>query len=391
MAEVNVVMLGGKRVGKSTILASIIDAFNNSAELSSYLVCQDKTLYENYSGFTIGQKLENLRKFTTQRADDSLFMTQTMGDSKIQKYSISVRLPDRPGQLIMDFYDVPGEFANPAKMEFESEMIPLIRECDVFVVAIDTPYLMESTKSVNRAYNRVGDLEVALQNIILKDANDIKQILLVPVKCEKWSYEGRINEVIERVKMEYEVLIKSMSAYEGMNISVLPIDTIGGISFHSFYDAKMLRRNEETLSFACRTIKDNKVYLSNGNEFEVRPPFSIVDDPQSVVDGIRIPHAWYIKNTFGAYRPKNCEQPALHILRFLVRKASLYQAEIENSAGFDGFFRSLLNSVTNWWRGLEYESFRETISRMEYCGLIADKGKCVEIIQRCKKWEDAQC
>ena len=34
MAEVNVVMLGGKRVGKSTILAAISDAFNNSAELS---------------------------------------------------------------------------------------------------------------------------------------------------------------------------------------------------------------------------------------------------------------------------------------------------------------------------------------------------------------------
>ena len=346
MAEVNVVMLGGKRVGKSTILASIIDAFNNSAELSSHLVCQDKTLYENYSGFTISQKLENLQKFTTQRSDSGLFMTQTMGDSKIQKYSISVRLPDRPGQLIMDFYDVPGEFANPAKLEFESEMIPLIRECDVFVVAIDTPYLMESTKSVNRAYNRVGDLEVALQNIILKDEKDIKQILLVPVKCEKWSSEGRIKEVIDRVKTEYEVLIKSMSAYEGMDISILPIDTIGGISFHSFYDATTL---------------------------------------------IKIPHAWYFKNAFGAYRPKNCEQPALHILRFLVRKTSLYQAEIENATGFSGFLRNLYNSMTNWWKGLEYESFRKTISHMESCGLITDKGECVEIIHRCKKWEETLC
>lgn len=391
MAEVNVVMLGGKRVGKSTILASIIDAFNNSAELSSHLACQDKTLYENYSGFTISQKLENLQKFTTQRSDSGLFMTQTMGDSKIQKYSISVRLPDRPGQLIMDFYDVPGEFANPAKLEFESEMIPLIRECDVFVVAIDTPYLMESTKSVNRAYNRVGDLEVALQNIILKDEKDIKQILLVPVKCEKWSSEGRIKEVIDRVKTEYEVLIKSMSAYEGMNISILPIDTIGGISFHSFYDATTLKRNEEILSFACRTIQGNRVYLSNGNEFEVKPPFSIVDDPQSVVDGIKIPHAWYFKNAFGAYRPKNCEQPALHILRFLVRKTSLYQAEIENATGFSGFLRNLYNCMTNWWKGLEYDSFRKTISHMESCGLIIDKGECVEIIHRCKKWEETLC
>ena len=61
MAEVNVVMLGGKRVGKSTILAAIIDAFNNSAELSSYLVCKDTTPYEKYSGHTIDEKRDSLK------------------------------------------------------------------------------------------------------------------------------------------------------------------------------------------------------------------------------------------------------------------------------------------------------------------------------------------
>ena len=81
MAEVNVVMLGGKRVGKPAILAAIIDAFNNSAELSSYLVCKDTTPYEKYSGHTIDEKRDSLKQLVKQRSDGSLFMTQTMADS----------------------------------------------------------------------------------------------------------------------------------------------------------------------------------------------------------------------------------------------------------------------------------------------------------------------
>jgi len=391
MAEVNVVMLGGKRVGKSTILAAIIDAFNNSTELSSYLVCKDTTPYEKYSGHTIDEKRESLKQLVKQRSDGSLFMTQTMADSKIQKYSISVRLPERPGQLSIDFYDVPGEFANPAKLEFSSEMVPLIAQCDVFVIAIDTPYLMDAPKSVNRAYNRIGDLEVALQNIICKDDNDIKQILLVPVKCEKWASGGKLQDVVNKIKTEYKVLIETMSAYPGMNVSILPIETVGGIYFHSFYDAKILAKDGKPLSFACRPSTGNKVYLANGNEFELIAPFHMDNDRQSVVDGISIPHAWYHKTHKARYIPKNCEQPALHILRFLVKKTALYQRSIKEDTGIGGFFRGLWNGVSNWWKGLEYSTFSTTIATMEEKGLIKDNCDGVELLHRCKRWEDAVC
>lgn len=391
MAEVNVIMLGGKRVGKSTILAAIIDAFNNSTELSSYLKCQDKTPYENYSAHTIEEKRESLKQLVRLRSDGSLFMTQTMADSKIQKYSISVRLPERPGQLVIDFYDVPGEFANPSKLEFSSEMIPLIAQCDVFVIAIDTPYLMEAAKSVNRAYNRVGDLEVALQNIICKDANDIKQILLVPVKCEKWASEGRMSEVLDRVKTEYNVLIETMSAYSGMNISILPIETVGGIHFHSFYEANVLMKDGKSLSYACRPSTGNKVHLANGKEFEVVAPFHVDKDHQSVVDGINIPHAWYHKTNLACYAPKNCEQPALHILRFLVKKTALYQKSINEDSGLSAIFRGIWNSVFNWWKGLDYSTFSTTIITMETKKIIKDNCDGAELIHRCKRWEDAIC
>ena len=131
-----------------------------------------------------------------------------------------------------------------------------------------------------------------------------------------------MSEVIDKIKSEYKVLIETMSAYPGMNVSILPIETVGGIHFHSFYDAKILAKDGKPLSFACRPSTGNKVHLANGNEFELIAPFHMDNDKQSIVDGVSIPHAWYHKIQKARYAPRNWEQPALHILRFLVRKTA---------------------------------------------------------------------
>ena len=115
------------------------------------------------------------------------------------------------------------------------------------------------------------------------------------------------------------------------------------------------------------------------------------NDKQSVVDGVSIPHAWYHKTQKARYAPRNCEQPALHILRFLVKKTALYQRSIKEDTGIGGFFRGLWNGVSNWWKGLEYGTFSTTIATMEDKGLIKDNCDGAELLHRCKRWEDAVC
>ena len=204
MADVNVIMLGGKRVGKSTILAGIMETLGLSGSLSQHFICEDSTDYEAYSKFSIKEKYKALKGLLNLRKSGTVFMTRGMGDSKIQKYNISFRLSDKPGRLKVDFYDVPGEFTNPKKVEFQSEMLPLISNCDVFIVGIDTPYLMECTASVNNALNRISDLEVSLQNILVKSKTDLKMVMLVPLKCEKWYEIGEIDKVVAKVKERYK-------------------------------------------------------------------------------------------------------------------------------------------------------------------------------------------
>lgn len=56
MAEIKVIMLGGKRVGKSTILAGIMETLGLQGDLSSHFICEDNTDYAAYSNFSIKAK-----------------------------------------------------------------------------------------------------------------------------------------------------------------------------------------------------------------------------------------------------------------------------------------------------------------------------------------------
>lgn len=391
MAEVNVVMLGGKRVGKSTILAGIMETLGLQGSLSSHFICDDKTDYAAYSKFSIKEKYKALRKMLDSHSPGSMFMTRGMGDSKTQKYNISLRLSNKPGHLMVDFYDVPGEFCNPKNLEFNSEMLPLIESCDVFIIAIDTPYIMECSIGVNNAHNRISDLEVALQNIIVKDSTDLKMVMLVPLKCERWIESGEIDKVIDKVKQVYDTLLNTLSAYPSTIVSILPVATIGGIKFKEMTEAKVVRRDGVLTGYSCYPIKENEVVLSTGSTYSIQPPYSVDIDPEAKVDGIKVPNAWYEVIPGKGFAPQNCEQVALHILRFLIGKTVLKQQKDESeNQGFFGFINRAINSLINWWNGVDYDAFKALISDLQSQGKIKDSSDGIVQYHICKEWKEVK-
>lgn len=391
MAEVKVIMLGGRRVGKSTILAGIMETLGRTGAMSSHFICEDSTDYAAYADFSIKNKYRNLISLLKTQSPGTIFMTRGAGDSKIQKYNIVIRLSDKPGRLMVDFYDVPGEFTNPRKLEFQSEMLPLISGCDVFVVGIDTPYLMECSESVNNAHNRISDLEVALQNIIVKDRTDLKMVMLVPLKCEKWLGNGEIHKVIDKVKERYRILLRSLSAYPSMLVSILPIATIGGIRYKQMLPAMVVMRDGISTGYSCTPESDSEVIVDDGKTYKIEPPYSIVANPEANIDGVTIPNSWYELVPGVGYAPKNCEQTALHILRFLIVKTILKQKEHEkNSEGFFGYIRSAINSLLNWWNGIDYEAFKNLIVELQKKGAIKDSGDGIELYHICDEWKEVE-
>lgn len=391
MADVNVIMLGGKRVGKSTILAGIIETLGLSGSLSSHFICEDSTDYGVYGKFSIKEKYRNLKALLKHRSVDTMFLTRGLGDSKIQKYNIALRLSDKPGKLMVDFYDVPGEFTNPQRLEFQSEMLPLISDCDVFIVGIDTPYLMECPQSINNAHNRITDLEVALQNIIVKDSTDLKMVMFVPLKCEKWLQNGEIDKVVTKVKECYGTLLRTLSAYPSMVVSILPIATVGGIRYKKMAPPMVVKRNDVSTGFSCIPVSGNEVILSNGEHYAIEAPYSISKDPEAVVDGVVVPNAWFERVPNIGYEPYNCEQTALHILRFLIIKTILKQkTEEKNNEGFLGYIRGFLTSIANWWDGIDYDAFKSLITKLQSQGHIKDSGDGIELYHVCDECKEVE-
>lgn len=391
MADVNVIMLGGKRVGKSTILAGIIETLGLSGSLSSHFICEDSTDYGVYGKFSIKEKYKNLKALLRHRSEETIFMTRGLGDSKIQKYNLALRLSDKPGKLMVDFYDVPGEFTNPQKLEFQSEMLPLISDCDVFIVGIDTPYLMECPRSVNDAHNRITDLEVALQNIIVKDSIDLKMVMFVPLKCEKWLQNGEIYKVVSKVEECYDTLLSTLSAYPSMVVSILPIATVGGIRYKKMAPPMIIKRDGVSTGFSCIPVSGDEVILSNGEKYSIEAPYSMSKDPEAVIDGVVVPNAWFERVPNTGYEPYNCEQTALHILRFLIVKTILKQkTEEKNNDGFLGYLRGVFTSIVNWWNGIDYDTFKSLISELQNQGHIKDSGDGIELYHICDEWKEVE-
>ena len=121
----------------------------------------------------------------------------------------------------------------------DAEIREKVREYDVFVVAIDTPYLMEAVnhdnklcnEAINNSYNHVNDIYTFLSELDDKDGADAKLVIFAPLKCEKWIKENRISEVVGRVKHVYEPTIHALSKYMNVEIDIMPIETVGNIIF----------------------------------------------------------------------------------------------------------------------------------------------------------------
>ena len=80
----------------------------------------------------------------------------------------------------------------------DQEINNYIAANDVFVVMVDTPYLMDNSEAMCDAVNCISDIHNSLTNINDQNGTKAKMVVFVPIKCEKWVKEGRIKEVVDK-------------------------------------------------------------------------------------------------------------------------------------------------------------------------------------------------
>ena len=346
--ELKVMMMGGRRCGKTSVLASMFDAATHGI-VKNYLTVADDT---DNGQIKDGENIDSLNVKKAELIDflDSYntgkYLIDQSPTEKPWEYRLKIKRPGTDEDMFIHFWDVPGEYCRRGN-DHSREVSEYVATCDVYVVVIDTPFLMEAanpdnklcSEGINLLVNRVDDIQQFLTYINDDNGRDGKMVLFCPVKCEKWFNEGRINEVNNRIKEVYGTIITNLRGYEKIDISIIPALTAGNIEFAEHKEALALHDNPSLLKYKkirdkwgtvkCCYVDDGqiRIRLADGTTHNKRHTDTVNEHPDGEIIGSKKarPFSWFVTrynvdSKLNGYKPVNCEQVPLHIIRFMVKK-----------------------------------------------------------------------
>lgn len=410
MEPIKIIMLGGRRCGKTSALASMFDQMQNGP-VNRFLTSSDETKKQTKVVSPITGEIESQDSLTTKAEElegffsepspgefdyrRSVFLIDQNPTYNIWKYTLRMKDPKEGRDLLdryhfdIDFYDIPGEYCRDyisvkedspvTSEEIKSKMKKLLNESDICMIMVDTPYLMEADDGTCNAVNCVKHLKSYLTNILDGEA---KMVVFVPIKCEKWVKAGKISEVNKRIYQIYQSIITDLRqpSRSKVSVAIIPIETAGNIVFSEFKDAKLVtyfdEEEKENRTIRCCEIADPEyVRLENGKTFPKKDALGkIQDDPRAKIqtDGKRMrPYSWFrlksLKKKDWKYEPNNCDTLAMHLIRFIVEKYSQ-----EGPGAWGRFFGG----------GITKKRMKEILKDIEDSGLIKENVDGIEYIQK---------
>lgn len=286
--EINVLMLGGKRCGKTTVLSSMygqIDKTLAGTNMKIEVVGQTAADLDR-ARKTIEKKMEDFKNpLTRVEVDDN--PTSAM---KTYNFKLSMGNKHFPFRI----HDIPGEWLTDSH---QKEVRNLIKESQVIIIAIDTPYLFSKMTSkgygiYHEEYNKPLEIANFFKNSLSTDYIEDRMILFVPIKCERYYHltncpklnvyhRNYMQELVDAIGCGYQDLLgylrSSPALRNNTTLAITPILSAGGIDFVRF------RKDETT---------DKMISLYQEPEF-------LKDDVQG-------------------YSPKFCEQPMIYALIYIL-------------------------------------------------------------------------
>jgi hypothetical protein len=225
--------LGAKGTGKTSLLACMQKSFDN--EVIAGCLNPDR---ETFSELNIAYK--QLQKMGEGDGTDSDRVTDFVAITEYQrKYRFTLKGAKESVQV--HFFDFPGYWMNPHAPDENAirdynNIIKIVQNSMVVIVAIDTPYLMEADGRYAN-FAMVDEVEQVLIESLDKD-NEPKLILLVPIKCERYTHHrkevDRLLNTIEQYFLKTYSLKKNPYYAERLALAIVPIHTIGNVEFSRF-------------------------------------------------------------------------------------------------------------------------------------------------------------
>lgn len=301
--DIQVMMLGARRVGKTSVLASMINQFNNVTDGTNLILTKEN------SARAIDDALDSMKShFLNNPSDYDEVRMDTLQTPGFEYFDLRLSIARSVSKShedtkkgmsrIIRFKDCAGEWISNYTNEKEISME--IEKSDVIIIAIDSVLLMEKKRKYNKQNAVENVTNFIKENLRPQEgANNHKMVLFVPLKCEKYYWQDknkesiyygrRMNELNQAVKEEYHELFsffQKPNYKQYFDVAILPILTIGGIEFFEF-----------TVDKEAKEVgSENIIY-----HYTKKP----------------------------AFNPKYCEQPLIYTLLFEYKKI---RNEYENKA-----------------------------------------------------------
>ncbi len=245
MADINVLMMGGRRAGKTSVLAAMDECCKNVLASDELL-----KLVTNEGGITLSMKKTELSDyFTDPRYLKSMKFEPDLNPSNVETvFEYECLVGDKDSGYTLRFQDVPGEWY--AQPEFEPDVKERMKGSHIFLIAIDSPHMMERTGDAgeelngyckyHEEYNRVPEItnffKTAFQNSE-NSQNEKRLVIFVPLKCEKYYYRNEMKKLYDTIRTSYKDLLRILASpgiCDICTVAVMPILTLGGAEFFKF-------------------------------------------------------------------------------------------------------------------------------------------------------------
>ncbi len=331
--EYRVLMFGPHASGKSSVLASMIDRFN---EIKSKTGGDVSLEPDESTKILLNRKKKNLENIfeDPKKKAAGRFLTAEEGGGTAHDYEYVFKMSIKGASEEIDivFEDIVGE-----KLELSSERNNLkekLKKSSVVIVAVDTPHMMESDGEYN-AFNRTYHVQNLLESMA-NEESEHKLVLFVPIKCEKYYHENRMDEVNSEIKAIYANAIAAFRRNKAKQImvAITPILTLGDVVFDDF------GRDEEGEVICNEDSKDS--------------------------DYMKPKEAFYKFNSEDpSFKPLFCEQPILYILNFIIKIANLLKVTKKTSTKslMQMLFETVL-FVWSWPVFLIYKATRASLKKV---------------------------
>ncbi len=337
--NINIMMMGGRRCGKTSVLASMEQCFDKKFGNSNLTI----NPYDSATTIDFANKIKEINDYYNNDQTEN-FQPNDSPSKELTEYKMSLSLKNKSnGEIHMNFTDFPGGWIS--QKDNVKNLEKHIQNSHVIIIAIDTPHLMEMTRSedpdaigkYNEGTNK-SNLVCKLLKKFLNLDNGVKMILFVPLKCEKYKNNGTMPLVCRKIRAAYSLLIEHINNVQNRDkciMAITPIYTFGTVEFKRF------KRSDE-----------GKIIVYPDTKLPKYPLYGFTDDAENEP------------------QPLYCEMPLIYTLIYVLTIAKETKEKKHNrSKWFIKAMRRLGESF------LKFPSAEDFI--IEINGLYSELSKCM--------------